>query len=353
MAYEKKILERIYAAHDKMQRSRVELGLILKEINDDMTSGKMDIMKHVGLPGTRSIWNEIGVPLYLVGSFSDFERVFEEMLTVIKSVEKKRDVPHIHKGLVLYHIGISQINQSNFDEGIPNILAAYEEDKITYGEENAKKYFAFHFNKDFVENLSEFVDRNFFNEMKKTLASDKNLAGKSLKDLVVKFDESEKLFFAKTINSKLINKFSENLYTRVILWDNLRNLCLLLEIYLKRRKSSTRMLGGLVPLAFQNENWLKIYQNHNTGTKDANDYTHYRSPTDFSQKVQNLLSGGLFIKNAETDFLARVFLLSVLVRNFTAHNFDEYEQLLADENLYEGVFKYVLFSLLYTLHFLN
>lgn len=335
-----------------MQMSRAELGLILEEINDNMRSGKMDIMKHVGLPGTRSIWNEVGVPLYLVGSFSDFERVFKEMLSVIEAVKKEKGGLHIHKGLALYHIGISQIHQRNFDEGIPNVLAAYKEDKTTYGEENAKKHFAFNFNKDFVENLSELVDKAFFDEIKTILTSHQDLAGKSLKDLVTKFDESEKLFFAKTINSKMINKFSKNLYTRVILWDNLRNLCLLLEIYLKRRTGLTRMLGGLIPLTFQNENWLNIYQNHNTGTKDANDYGHYASIKDFSQKVQKLLSGGLFTQTLEADFLARVFLLSVLVRNFTAHNFDEYEQLLANENLYEGVFKYVMFSVLYTLYFL-
>ena len=106
-------------------------------------------------------------------------------------------------------------------------------------------------------------------------------------------------------------------------------------------------------MTFQNENWLNIYRNHNTGTRDANDSSHYGSTADFSQKVQRLLRGGLFTQNVETDFLARVFLLSVLIRNFTAHNFDEYEQLLVNENLYERVFKYVMFSLLYTLYFLN
>jgi len=336
-----------------MQRARTELGIILEEIKHNMKSGKMDIMKHVGLNDTISIWNEIGVPLYLVGSFSDFERIFKEMLYVIEAVKKEKGEEHIHQGLALYHIGISQIHQRNFDEGIPNVLAAYEEDKITYGKENAEKYFAYKFEKDFVENLSESVDKDFFAEMKAILTSHGDLADKSLRDLVVKFDESEKLFFAKTINSKMINKFSRNLYTRVVLWDNLRNLCLLLEIYLKRRMRSTSMLGGLVHLVFQNENWQNIYQSHNTGTKDANDYTHYCSPLDFSHKIQNLLGSGLFTGNVETDFLARVFLLSVLVRNFTAHNFDEYEKLLVDENLYEGVFKYVLFSLLYTLYFLN
>ena len=349
MVDEKTLIKRIYESHDKAQSARTELGVILDQIRDNMISGKMDIEKHVGLPKTSSIWNEIGVPLYIVGSFSDFERIFKEMLSVIRVIEKKkRDGNHIHKGLALYHIGLSQINQGNFDEGIPKVLAAYEEDKITYGESEAKKFFAYNFNKDFVENLSEIVDKNFFNEMKTILTSNTNLAAKSLKDLITNLDENEKLFFAKTVNSKITSRFSKDLYTRVVLWDNLRNLCLLSEIYLKRRNRAANMLGGLIPLAFQGESWLNTYLSHR-GSRDGNDYTYYNSTADFKRKLQDLLTSGSFAPNTEMDFLARVFLLSVLVRNFTAHNFDEYEQLLTDERLYENVFKHVMFSVLYTL----
>lgn len=345
---DKKLMQRIHDSHNKAQSARTELGAILEQISDSMISGKMDIEKHVGLPDTKSIWNEIGVPLYLVGSFSDFERIFQEMLSLIKEIEKKKSGKQIHKGLALYHIGLSQINQGNFDEGIPNILAAYEEDKITYGKAEAEKFFAYNFNKDFVENLSEIVEKNFFNEMKTILASNANLAAKSLKDFITNLDENERLFFAKTMTSKITSKFSKDLYTRVILWDNLRNLCLLSEIYLKRRNRSTNMLGGQIPLTFQGESWLNIYRSHR-GSRNGNDYTYYDSPADFKRKLQDLLTSGFFDSNMETDFLARVFLLSVLVRNFTAHNFDEYEQLLTDKSLYENVFKHVMFSVLYTL----
>ena len=348
MVDEKTLIKRIRESHNKAQSARTELGAILNQIRDNMISGKIDIEKHVGLPKTSSIWNEIGVPLYIVGSFSDFERIFQEMLSLIKEIEKKRSGKQIHKGLALYHIGLSQINQGNFDEGIPNVLAAYEEDKRTYGESEAEKFFAYNFNKDFVENISGIVDKNFFNEMKTILASNTNLAAKSLKDLITNLDENEKLFFAKTVNSKITLKFSKDLYTRVVLWDNLRNLCLLLEIYLKRRNKATNMLGGLITLTFQGENWLNTYISHR-GSKDNNDYTYYASAANLKQKLQDLLTSGFFDPNTEMDFLARVFLLSVLVRNFTAHNFDEYEQLLTDKSLYENVFKHVMFSVLYTL----
>lgn len=352
MADEKELLERIHTSHRRLHNARVELGLVLEEINGKIKSGEMDIYKHVGLPETKPIWNEIGVPFYLVGDYSDFEKVFKEMLSVINAIEDERKGKHIHKGLALYHIGISQINQRNFDEGIPNVLAAYEEDRKTYGDAKAKKLFAYNFNKDFLETLSEQVDKDFFNEIKTHLPSKADLKKKSLKDLVEEFDENEKLFFAKTINSKIVNKFSKDFYTRIVLWDNLRNMCLLLEIFLKRRTGSTNMLGGLIPATFQNEAWLGVYKRHR-GTRDANDYTYYGSTSDFSQKLQTLLTGSLYSQDSEIDFLARLFLLSVLVRNFTAHNFDEYEKLLVDENLYENVFKYVMFSLLYTLHFLD
>jgi len=322
--------------------------MILEEFFKEMESGNIDILKHVGLPEAKSIWNEIALPLYLVGSYSDFERLFKEMLSVIEAVEKKKG-GRIHKGLALYHLGLAQVSQRNFDEGIPNILDAYEEDKVTYGSEDAKRYFAYNFNKDFLSRISRKIEAIYFSQMKSKLVSNTGLASKSLENLVSTFDEGESLFFAKTMNSKMVNKFRNDFYTRVLLWDNLRNLCLLLEIYLKRKLSSNNMLGSLVPSAFNSDVWMRIYISHR-GSRDANDYTYYSSPLDFSRKINQLLTDNFFSSNDEDDFLARVFLLSVLVRNFTAHNFDEYEKLLTTENLYEDVFKHAVYALLYALH---
>jgi len=339
--------ERLFNTHCRIKDARSDIGDILQQFEDDIHSGKVDINKHVGLPGTsESIWNDAAIPFFRVGSFSDSERIFKGMLQVIKESEANKGP--IHKGLALYNMGISQFAQKNFDEGIANILAAYQEDKNTYGEENAKKFFAHKFNQDFLVRISEDVDQKYLNKIRKVLISRADLASKSTKDLVEKLDEGEKLFFAKIMNSKVVNKFSENLYTRVVLFNNLRDLCLLLEVFLRRHNRLTNTLGGLIPQVFSKEKWIRVF-NNKRGSRDANDYTWYSSVSEFSQKVQDLLTKTFHEDDSEIDFLTKIFLLSVLVRNFTAHNFDEYEGLLVDEHTYENAFSGVMCALLYAL----
>jgi hypothetical protein len=112
----------------------------------------------------------------------------------------------------------------NFDEGIPNILKAFEEDVKSFGDQ-AEQLLASKVKEGLIQFTCKVVDNNFLKEFNKNTG----LQVKSTISLMKNMDETEKLFFAKVINSSKLVTFHSDLYSHVVLLDNLGNLPLLLE----------------------------------------------------------------------------------------------------------------------------
>lgn len=104
-------------------------------------------------------------------------------------------------------------------------------------------------------------------------------------------------FFTKIVNSRKLISFHDDIYTKVAMLDNLKNLCLLLESNLKRRSGKTNMLSGLIRTLFDGEEWNKHF-------KANSDLTQYDSVSNFLAKlvrIENFKSSG----RPEVDFLTR------------------------------------------------
>lgn len=284
-----------------------------------------------------SIWNHLGIYFLNNGMYSDAVKVYTHMLETIAQVEEKQKV-EIHKGLPLHNMGVAQLYLKNYDEGIPNILKAFEEDIKTAGKTTAEQQLASKVKEGLFEFSGRIIDGNYLKEF----TTQSGMAVKDTITLMQNMDETEKLFFAKIINSSKLIQFHDDIYTRVAMFDNLGNLALLLESNLKRRSTFPQRLNGLITRIFKGTSWQKIYESK------IGELTSYDNLGDFESKLENILTGS-FSANSQGNFIIRNFLATSLIRNFTTHYINEKLGFLSDPKKYNDVFKAEVFSILYCL----
>ena len=331
------LIQRIDECNRHLIEARQRLAQLHGIICDQVRSGKIRIEDQII---DRSVWNNYGRVLIGAKMYSDAEQVYSDMLETIRAVEKTKG--ELHKGLPIYNIGLVQFHQRNFDEGIPNILQAYEQDIRSFGSDDAKHKLASRFKQDLYGLVANELDAGFFVEIRKSLS----LHAQSSMDLIQRLTENEFLFLARIVLSNAHVKFRKDMYTTVILYDNLRNLCLLLEVFLKRKTEKDASIGSLLNTAFDQESWLGFYNMHK-------EETHFEAATvneavqkfDGNLKALERSLGG----RPEEEFLARVFLTTVLVRHFTSHYFDAHPDLVKDQVLYRRMFQRAISGILYSL----
>ena len=327
---------------DKLEKI-VNETLELRKAIDELLALKKQNVVLKDLPDTdrkeidSSVWNHLGIYFLSNEMHSDAVKVYTHMLDTIAEVETKQNVK-IHKGLPLHNLGVAQLYLRNYDEGIPNILKAFEEDTKTLGKTEAEKRLASRVKEGLIEFSGKIIDGNYL----KDFMTGTGLTGKDTLTLMQNMDETEKLFFAKVVNSSKLVQFHDDIYTRVLMYDNLGNLALLLESNLKRRSTFTETLPGLVARIFKGNSWQKIYQGY-IGT-----LTNYRSLANFETKLSSILTGA-FSKNSNENFIIRNFLATSLIRNLTSHYINEKLGFLSDPKKYSDVFKAEIFSVLYCL----
>lgn len=288
-----------------------------------------------------SVWNDLGLYFLNNGIYLDALRIYEHMLQTIPKLESAKSMA-IHKGLPLHNIGVAQINLRNYDEGIPNILKAYEEDIDTFGETEAEKMLASKVMGGLFNFISKVVDNNYLGEFN----SQSGFNVKKTITLMQNMNAADKLFFAKTINSKKVVTFHDDIYTKVTMFNNLKNLCLLLESNLRRRSKRTDLLPGLIIGIFQKEPWEKYYE----ANKSLKNFDRTNAVADFEQKlekIEKLKATG----KPDIDFTVANFLTISLVRNFTAHYLNEKLNVLSDPKKYDRVFAREIFAILYSLYY--
>ncbi len=214
--------------------------------------------------------------------------------------------------------------------------ARYEEDTKTSGME-AEKQLAYKVKEGLFDFTSRIVDNNFLKEFN----AQSGFGVKDTMSLLQNMDEVEKLFFAKVINSKMLITFHDDIYTRTMMLDNLRNLCLILESNLKRRSGRTDMLFALISGIFKKEEWKKLFIANSC-------LTQYKTLKEFQDKLRKI-EKTQFSKKPEVDFTARNFLTTALIRNFAAHYLSERLDILENSKTYDGIFAKEIFSILYSL----
>lgn len=318
-------------------RKLIDDSLKLKEQNIIFRDIKGSKKKEI----EASVWNDLGLYFLNNGMFLDGLKIYEHMLRTIPKVEGAKSVT-IHKGLPLHNMGVAQINLRNYDEGIPNILRAYEEDIDTYGETEAEKMLASRVVEGIFAFISKVVDNNYLGEFNRQ----SGLNVKNAMTLIRNMNEAEKLFFVKTINSKKLVTFHDDIYTRVTMFDNLKNLCLLLESNLRRRSKRTNLLPGLITNIFQKEPWEKYYE----ANKTLKNFDRTSAVADFEQKLEKIEKLKAASKT-DIDFTVANFLTISLVRNFTAHYLNEKLNVLSDPKKYDRVFAREIFAILYSLYY--
>jgi hypothetical protein len=289
-----------------------------------------------------SDWGDLGLYFWTNRMYQEMIVTFSHMLSAISRLEKK--FGHIHKGLPLYNMGIAQIGLANFDQGIPNVLKAFDEDKLKLGEIAAKKELAYKLKDDLLDFTARIVDNNYLKEFVTT----SGLGVNHILDLLTNMEEPEKLFFAKLVNSRQLVDFHEDAYTKAVLFDNLKNLCLILESNLRRRKGVKGLLPRLVVSAFSKEPWITYFDSERK--KRTAGLTGYSDVRDFNWKVRAIEAYSPIGTESE-DFHLKNFLATTLIRNFTAHNLDESIEVLNGPQEYENAFSRVLWSLIYALQY--
>jgi len=108
---------------------------LLRDIDKAVMDGHINLNKHVF---DKSIWNTIGLPCFNNGLYKQAELIYRKMLETLRKFEKEKG-ERVHKGLALHNLGIALYFQGRMKEAREKFLEAYEEDKVTYGEESASK----------------------------------------------------------------------------------------------------------------------------------------------------------------------------------------------------------------------
>jgi len=315
-------------------RKAIDEALRLKEQSAVLRNIKDSTRKEIDA----SVWNELGLYFLNNRMYLDALITYEHMFRTILDVEKEHGV-EVHKGLPLHNIGVAQINLRNYDEGIPNILKAYEEDIKTFGKAKAKDMLAHKVKEGLFGFVSRVIDKNYLPEFNRS-------AGLNISNTISLLDnmnEAEKLFFAKIITSKKLVTFHDDVYTKVVMFDNLRNLGLLLESNLRRRSKKKEYLPILIKKIFSNEEWKKYFAT-NEKLKSYNDVKDFQ---DKLKKIDKLKASG----KRKVDFVTNNFLTIALMRNFTAHYLSEKLYVLKNPKKYDRIFAREIFSILYSLNY--
>jgi hypothetical protein len=287
-----------------------------------------------------SVWNELGLYFLNNRMFLDAAMVYQHMLDVIPKIEQEKGIT-IHKGLPLHNLGVAQIRLKNYDEGIPNILRAYDEDVATYGKTEADGSLANQVKEGLISFISKVVDGNYL----KWFNDNSGLTIKNTFSLLTNMDETEKLYFAKIVTSKKLLTFHDDVYTRNAMLDNLRDLALLLESNLKRRSGENRYLPESIAAIFSEE-----WKNHFVANDALKNFDGTRAVQSFQDNVNAiriLRSSG----RPEVDFLTNSFLTTALVRNFAAHFVVDNLNILKNHTEYDDIFGKEIAATLYSLNY--
>jgi hypothetical protein len=324
---------------NKIYNCYQDLGILLDDIHKSMLSKKVRIESHVN---SGSVWYNLGNTFFRKGDYSLTNIVYDHMLDTIKEYNRNLQTK-LHKGLALYNLGISRLNQKNYDEGIPNVLSAYQEDKRTYGKDQAERLFANKLDIAFTSEVNNILNLKYYSSLKKLFPQSSNFVY-SMSDLTSKLGKSEKLLIMRVLISYTNVSFNKDTYTQVVLFDNLKNMLLLIEVILKKRWNGT--LAPLVDHMINQKSWTKPSPAEMQLRRfDRGPLSPLKQFESNFLKIRRMTYG-----RNEGKFLVRLFLQIIILRNYTAHFFDDYKPILQRKTLYRSLFRSTIYALIYSLY---
>jgi len=336
-------------AEVKIVEGKIAISRCLSEAEELASRGKVDLSNKVVW---KELWDGLGGFLYIEQLFPDCEKLNKDFVRLLDRHDPNRSIP---RAPILYRLGIVQLNQGNYDEGILNILNALDEDERLYGREKASRKVAAQTRDYLRASTASMIDREYTSELRARVKLD-NRKKTSTEDILNSLPTGAQLFLSRSVNVVHSVPFQADIYSRVLMFDNLKTLCLLLENSLKTRGRGLT-LGYLIHSVFEGELWEKCFW-------DNMDLTSFRVPTvpptsgtlrEFESQLMRIEARD-YVRSSQSisgqdAFLVHAFLKSTLLRNMTAHLFDTNASILRDVSTYKDAFRAVMLSLLYSLHY--
>jgi len=274
-------------------------------------------------------YGSLGEPLLRSG-FSDFS------ISIYSSLEKTmqacRDVTgavDFSKGLALFLQGIALILQGNFSRATALIQLAWEEDKDLAHLGEAEKVL-----KESSANACKYA---------KFLLRDEQEYASIETSTILERLENERFRLFAIINEYVIRlKDMRSLSVKDAAETNIMRICKLTEYYLKTKVKKSYELSRLVETAFSKDKKSFPWFQEWAEWKSTPNATKYRHPSDDS-KINHIL-------DSDDNAVLKSFKLLCLLRNFTAHIYNE-KSVLFDR--YEESFKACLAALMYTINYVT
>ncbi len=263
------------------------------------------------------------------------EVYYSKLLDTILRFEEEND-KFFNKGIVYANLGIAQMAMDKFDFGIPNLLKAYEEDKDLINQSPERELIHKPLYKQFEERQIRqlYKDIQYFASQRSI-----NIAENNLNTFLSDLDIPNRLFLiaiVREINKDLkVLKDNDNIFTRTLLFSNIKNLSLLIENYMKNKLEkvdslpSNNGLNNYIVKIFCKKNkepwWSQYQQSINSGLTKSNNIE------DFENNLKK-------IKNESNEDIKRLLYL-VCIRNFSGHHFDVSSSFLFShfKNLYKNI----------------
>src|SRR6267378_6392839 len=155
------LFHQVRGLETKLHESNQELEMLLSNFQTRLLGAGYDFAE---FNDDIDILNDLGIFFLRRGMTTHGELLYNFMLDAITRKEKSRG--RLHKGLPLHNMGLAQIQEGNFDEGIPNLSAAYEEDVTSRGIKPAENELAFKLKESFIGFVVAELDKTYMPSVK-------------------------------------------------------------------------------------------------------------------------------------------------------------------------------------------
>lgn len=271
----------------------------------------------------------LGDPLLRRGFFDLCLMVFSALEQTIDKCRRITGAVDFSKGLALYYQGGAYIFQKNPSRGISLIELALEEDKELAHRGEAERYLR-RMSADACRYMIDLLsyDRNYAS-LDPTRIIDR-LGNDRYRLMAIMFEYHNRLTDLRSLRVK------DDAETSIM------RICKLTEYYLKNKLRKAVELSPLIESAFSHDKHRFSWYTKWARWKSDRGATSYASAGD-DAKIEGILQ-------SSDDSVLKSFKLLCLLRNFTAHIYNE-QSILFDR--YEECFKACLGALMYTVNYVG
>jgi hypothetical protein len=256
-------------------------------------------------------------------------RVFSALEQTIDECREITGAEDFSTGLAFHNQGAAYIFQENFFRGISLIQLAQEEDKLLAHHGAAEK-------------ALQSWSTSACNYIRDALSYDQNYRALEPTTILNRLGNDRYRLMAIVVEYQTRLKDWRSLAVKDAAETNIVRICKLAEYYLKTKLGKTDPLPALIEIAFSKHKESCLWFNKWKKWKDNKGATTYSSRSD-DVKISSIL-------DSSDHTIAKSFELLCLLRNFTAHIYNE-QSVLFDR--YEECFKTCLGALMYTVNYVG